>query len=103
MNATADAPTKAKKTGKQDKVKLPKHYGKTQIEADIKKQGKPATEKQKAMLALNEMRNMYSKLKNRGISDMVAGTDKLSDEDARTIVAVVNTMKKKLNPILKNK
>lgn len=99
METVVESPAK-KANAKEEKPKLPKHYGKTQIENDIKKQGTPATETQKAMLALNEMRNMYSKLKTRGISDMLAGTDHLSEEDARTIVAVVNTMKKKLNPIL---
>lgn len=89
-----------KKVDKSKSPKLPKFYGKNKVEADIKAQGGKATELQKAMLAMNEMRNIYSKLLRKGISDTLNGTDNISDEDARTIVAMVRTMNKKLAPIL---
>jgi len=73
-------------------VTLPKHYGKKKIEEDIKKQGGNATEVQKAMLALNEMRNIYGKLLARGISDMVVDTNKLTEEDCRNIVSMVERL-----------
>lgn len=89
-----------KPKSKKNKI-LPKFYGKEKILDDIKKQQIPATELQKAMLALNTMRNMYSKLLSRGISDTIDKTNFFNDEDCRAIVGVVRIIEKKLNPILK--
>lgn len=80
-------------------VSLPKHYGKKKIEEDIKNQKGGATEVQKAMLALNDMRNIYSKLLARGISDMVIDTEKLSEEDCRAIVSMVERLKAQFNKV----
>jgi hypothetical protein len=92
---------------KQDKVTdkkkvrtLPKHYGKKQIEKDIEANGGVKTELDRAMLALNDLRNIYTCLKNRGISDKMLGTTKLTDEDCRNIVASVRTLNNKIEYIL---
>lgn len=83
--------------------KLPRRYGKDKIEADIEKQGGKPTETQRAMLAVNELKNIYVNLSARGIKDMLGDTNLLSDSDCRDIVAVVTTVKKKLKNILKRK
>ena len=59
------------------------------------------TELDRAMIALNGYRNVYSKLKNRCISDKLKGTSKLTDADCRDIVAVLRLMENKLANILK--
>ena len=85
---------------KKPKYKLPKHYGKQQILKDIEASNQ-TTELDRAMIALNGYRNVYSKLKNRCISDKLKGTSKLTDADCRDIVAVLRLMENKLANILK--
>ena len=85
---------------KQSNRKLPKHYGKKQIEKDIADNGGVKTELDRGMLALNDLRNIYTCLKNRGISDKILGTTKLTDEDCRNIVAAVRTLNNKIDYIL---
>lgn len=86
-------------SNKSKKRKLPKHYGKKQIEKDILSNNGIKTELDRAMLALNDLRNIYSSLKNKGISDKVSSTDKLTEEDCRNIVASVRILKNKLQYI----
>ena len=90
------------KTPKKDK-KLPRRYGKVMILKDIEKQGGKPTPVQNAMLKVNELKNLYVTLSNRGISDMVGETNLLSDADCRDIVAVVTIAKRKLEEIIKRK
>lgn len=85
---------------KKSNRKLPKHYGKKQIEKDIEANGGVKTELDRAMLALNDLRNIYTCLKNRGISDKILLTNKLTDEDCRNIVAAVRTLNNKIDYIL---
>ncbi len=82
---------------------LPRRYGKDKIQADIEKQGGNPTELQRAMLAVNDLKNIYVNLTARGIKDMLGNTKLLSDSDCRDIVAVVSTVEKKLKEILKRK
>jgi len=82
--------------------KLPKHYGKQQILKDIEKSGEK-TELDRAMLALNDLRNLFSRLKNKGIRDKKIGTTNLSINECREIVAAVRLFKNKLSPILNKK
>jgi hypothetical protein len=82
------------------KNKLPKHYGKKRVLEDIKSNN-GATELDTAMLALNNLRNIYSKLKNRGIKDKINGTNLLSGTECRDIVATVRIVENRLNSILK--
>jgi hypothetical protein len=82
--------------------KLPKHYGKQQILKDIEKSGEK-TELDRAMLALNDLRNLFSRLKNRGIKDKKTGSTNLSINECREIVASIRLLKNKLSPILNKK
>jgi hypothetical protein len=82
------------------KKKLPKHYGKKRILADAKD---GLTELDRAMLALNTMRNIYSKLKHRGIKDKLTDKKKLTTEDCRDIIAVVRILENRTKNILNKK
>jgi hypothetical protein len=88
-----------KADGKSKKPKLPKHYGKQRILDDINKSnGK--SELDRAMLALNDMRNIYARLKRRCIKDKLKGEHDLTKNDLRDIIATVRIMKNKLVNIL---
>jgi len=87
---------KKEKTGKE----LPKWYGKEKITADIKRQKGSATPVQKAMLKLNDMKNIYSKLSARGIKSMLADEDTLTDEECRKIESVIILAERQLKEIL---
>jgi len=103
VEVTVETTTKKKyvkkeKTGKE----LPKWYGKDKITKDIEKQGGNATPVQRAMLKLNDLKNLYFNLNTRGIKDMLADANTLSDEDCRKIVAAVTTFERQMENILKN-
>lgn len=89
---------KKEKTGKE----LPKWYGKEKIVKDIERQNGKATPVQRAMLKLNDLKNLYFNLNTRGIKDMLADTNTLSDEDCRKIVAAVTTFERQVEEIMKN-
>lgn len=86
----------------EKKRKVPKHYGKNRILSDIES-NETKTELDRAMLALNDLRNVYSKLKNRGIKDKTLGTKILTRDDCRNIIATVRIVENKLADILKKK
>jgi hypothetical protein len=88
---------KKEKTGKE----LPKWYGKDKIDKDIERQDGKATPVQRAMLKLNELKNLYFNLNTRGIKDMLADANTLSDEDCRKIVAAVTTFQRQTEEIMK--
>jgi len=90
---------KKQKTGKE----LPRRYGKEKIEKDIEKQNGNATPVQRAMLKVNDLKNIYVNLSARGIKDMLGGTNLLSDEDCRKIVSVITIAERQLENILKKK
>lgn len=90
---------KKEKTGKE----LPKWYGKDKITKDIEKQGGNSTPVQRAMLKLNDLKNVYFNLNARGIKDMLASANTLSDEDCRKIVAAVTTFERQMETVLKSK
>jgi hypothetical protein len=79
-----------------------KYYGKQRILQDIETTGEK-TELDKAMIALNEFKNIYAKLRRRGIKDKIHGTKVLTVQDCRTITAMVRMMKNNFEPILKKK
>ena len=87
---------------KTDKV-LPKWYGKQRLEKEIAEQGGKATSTQRAMLEINDLKNMYSNLLARGIKDLETGSQLLSDSDCRKIASVVKLAKQQLSEILKKK
>lgn len=86
-----------------NKNKLPKHYGKKRILEDIKTNDNTITELDRAMLALNSLRNITSKLRSRGIKDKLNGTSILTESDCRDIVAVVRIIENRVNNILNKK
>lgn len=87
---------------KTKKNKLPKHYGKKRILEDIKNNNS-TTELDRAMLALNTLRNITAKLRARGIKDKMKGANVLTDSDCRDIVAVVRIVENKVSNILNKK
>ena len=90
---------KKEKTGKE----LPKWYGKEKIVKDIERQGGNTTPVQRAMIKLNDLKNLYFNLNTRGIKDMLAEANTLSDEDCRKIVAAVTTFERQLQDVMKKK
>jgi hypothetical protein len=79
---------------------LPKKYGKKKILTDIEEQGGNATEVQRMMLESFKLINIFQKLSRRGISDMLAGTNNLSDDDCRTVIATIKILENKTKNIL---
>ena len=82
---------------------LPRRYGKDKIQKDIKEQGTPATALQRAMIDLNDIRNLYVKLSDRGIKDLLGGGQNFTDEDCRKISAIVKTFKQQVESIINKK
>ena len=90
---------KKEKTGKE----LPRRYGKEKIIEDVKRQGGTATPVQRAMLKVNDLKNIYVNLSARGIKDMLGDAGLLSDEECRKIVSVITIAERQLEDILKRK
>ena len=84
------------------KQRKSKYYGKKRILQDIGETNQK-TELDRAMLALNNLRNILAKVRNRGISDKTKGTNILSIEDCRDIIAGVNSFEKKVTGITRKK
>lgn len=82
---------------------LPRRYGKDKIQKDIKEQGSPATPLQRAMIDLNDVRNLYVKLSDRGIKDLLGGGENFTEEDCRKISAIVKTFKQQAEAIINKK
>ena len=82
---------------------VPRRYGKEKITQDIEAQGGVATPVQRAMLKVNDLKNIYVNLSTRGIKDMVVGADSLSDEDCRKIVSAITTFERQMAEIVKTK
>jgi hypothetical protein len=98
------APEKTVIVEKPKKEKeLPRRYGKDKIQKDIKEQGTPATPLQRAMIDLNDIRNLYVKLSDRGIKDLLGGGQNFTDEDCRKISAIVKTFKQQSESIINKK
>ena len=69
--------------------------------ADIEANNGVMTELDRAMLGLNDLRNVYGKLKRRCVKEKKLDVKKLTDADYRDIVAVIKTVEKKMADILK--
>lgn len=82
---------------------LPKWYGKQRLEKEIAEQGGKATPTQRAMLELNDLKNIYSNLLARGIKDLETNSKLLTDEDCRKISSVITIAKRQLLEIIKKK
>ena len=83
--------------------KQSRYYGKRKILKDAEANGGKLSELDKAMLAINTLRNITSKLRNRGKKDKLNGTNILSDMDCRDIVAAVRIVENKIANIIKKK
>ena len=98
---------KVEKVQKETKPKkenaLPKWYGKVRLEREIAEQGGKASPLQRAMLELNELKNIYSNLLARGIKDLETGSKLITDEDCRKITSVITVAKRQLGDIIKKK
>lgn len=79
---------------------IPRRYGKEQILKDVEKNGGKPSELQRAMLRINDLKNIYSVLSARGIKDTFSDVKTLTNEDCRNIVATIETVEKKLDTIL---
>jgi hypothetical protein len=95
-------PVAVEETPKKEKA-LPRRYGKDKILKDIKDQGSPATPLQRAMIDLNDVRNLYVKLSDRGIKDLLGGGQNFTEEDCRKISAIVKTFKQQTEAIINKK
>ena len=93
---------KDKVSEKKESV-IPRRYGKEKITKDIEAQGGKSTPVQRAMLKVNDLKNIYVNLSTRGIKDMIANTDSLSDEDCRKIVSAITTFERQMADIVKTK
>ena len=104
--AVVEAPIKVvikdKVSEKKESV-IPRRYGKEKITKDIEAQGGIASPVQRAMLKVNDLKNIYVNLSTRGIKDMIANTDSLSDEDCRKIVSAITTFERQMADIVKTK
>lgn len=89
------------KDGTNKTNELPRRYGKSSIQEDIKRQGGKATNVQITALAVNELKNVTINLSTRLINDMLTDKPKLTDEDYGDIRAAVIIVKNKLKEILK--
>jgi hypothetical protein len=100
------AKTKAKVESKVEPIvedKLPRRYGKEKILKDIELQKGKATPVQRAMLKVNDLKNIYVNLSTKGIKDMVGNAGMLSDEDCRKIVSAITTFERQMADIVKTK
>lgn len=100
--AVVETPIKDKVSVKKESV-IPRRYGKEKITKDIEAQGGKSTPVQRAMLKVNDLKNIYVNLSTRGIKDMIANTDSLSDEDCRKIVSAITTFERQMADIVKTK
>ena len=92
-----------KETKPKKENALPKWYGKVRLEREIAEQGGKASPLQRAMLELNELKNIYSNLLARGIKDLETGSKLITDEDCRKITSVITVAKRQLGDIIKKK
>jgi hypothetical protein len=91
------------KTEVKKEKALPRRYGKDKILKDIKDQGSPATPLQRAMIDLNDVRNLYVKLSDRGIKDLLGGGQNFTEEDCRKITSIIKTFKQQTELIINKK
>ena len=98
-----ETPTPIVEEKLKNEKSLPRRYGKDKILQDVKNQGSPATSLQRAMIDLNDIRNIYVKLSDRGIKDLLGGGQNFTEEDCRKISAIVKTYKQQTEAIINKK
>jgi hypothetical protein len=83
--------------------KVPRRYGKRQIQDDIKKQGGLISPLQRTMLKLATLKALQGNLASKGVSDIFKGTKKLTKEDLADINAAIRDFEKKVLHITKRR
>jgi hypothetical protein len=87
----------------QKKIKkesvVPRRYGKEKIMQDIGTE--KASSIQRAMLASNDLKNMYVNVNNRLIKDYFTKENTLSDVQYREIASAITTLQRLIKPIIK--
>lgn len=83
--------------------KLPRRYGKVQIQKDIDAQGGKATNAQLTALAVNDLKNIWIKLSSRMVSELLSGDPQMNDTEYREIRSTIKILENKLKPILNKK
>jgi hypothetical protein len=91
----------AEESDKVDEIKIPRRYGKNMILKDIELQGGNATSLQRAMLKVNDLKNLYVILAEKGKKNMLNLSNTLDDEDCRKISAAITTFERQMAAILK--
>jgi hypothetical protein len=91
-----------KKNETKEKV-TPRRYGKEKILTDIKNQDGVATQLQRCMLKVNDLKNIHATLATRGVKDLVGVTNLLTDDDCRKIMTSITMLERQLSNILKKK
>ena len=74
-----------------------------QIDRDIENQGGIATETQLTMLSINDLKNMFLTLQNKGVSDHYTNAGKISDAHGKLVRSAIRTLANQLQPLLKPK
>lgn len=95
-----NTPTTAKIPKYKKEKTVPRRYGKEKILKNIKEQNHPATALQRAMIDLNDVRNLYTKLSDRTIRDLLGNGQNFTEEDCRKISATIKTFKQQVDSII---
>jgi hypothetical protein len=80
---------------------IPRRYGKEKIMQDVGVN--KASSIQRAMLASNDLKNIYVNINNRLIKDYITKENTLTSEDYRDILSAITTLKRLISPIIKKK
>ena len=95
------APKEVVAEKKKPNRKLPRRIGKEAIEKTIKENGGKSTQVQRAMLRINDLKNLYVKLQARGIKEMYAGDGSvLTENECRAISSGISILEQKVKDIL---
>lgn len=98
-----ETPLKKVKNPKEEetKVKIPRRYGLLSIRKDIEKQGGVQTPLQRAMIASNDLKNLYVNIDKRLIKDYFTGETNITENEYRMLIKAINTVKYISNQIIK--
>jgi hypothetical protein len=83
----------------KQELKIPRRYGKQQVEKDIIHQNGVITELQKTMLSINELKSLYINLQGKSTSDRYRNTNKISKRDGQKIRFAIKRFKEEVKSI----
>lgn len=93
----------------EEEFQIPRRYGKDKVVADIQRDQRKASQIEKTIIAVNDIKNMRANLERRLIHDLFIEREEfdgkriLTDEQCRDIIALQMLMANKLEDILKIK